>query len=80
MKRVSDTQRTVINEFKDRFGGVVIIQHKNTLQLLLNTKMVQTEGIGIEWLLKFNEVFNDVSIGIQQDPSPEYSMYIQLKL
>lgn len=78
-KRVSDTQRKLLYEYQNRFGGVMFIQHKNKVQIMLETKMVQMEGLGIEWILRFNEEFKDVCIGIPQDTTT-YGMYIQLEI
>jgi hypothetical protein len=69
-------QKSVVDEYVEKYGGVNIVEHKTMVQLQLDRGMVKMEGINAYWIKRFDEVFTDVIIGPLE--GEKYSIYISL--
>lgn len=76
---MNQAQHDAINNFYDRFPGVTIYKDDEgmLIQMKIDFDVIHNKGLGVGWLLLFNELFKDVIIGIPERDS-EFGLIITL--
>ena len=71
---MTDDQRTIVDEYIEKYGGVELKERGNKVQLVLDNNMITMEGLSFNWISRFIEAFGGGSVGMTDDSQ----MYILL--